>query len=158
MSSVCQNSTAETISINLPPVNLWAPYQFLFDSTDISALDIYAIRSTNNFDNPFERYLALTYEQEGTFGVVTRDIVRGGEKGIDDKGRISVEFVSHAGLPTERRAFAYAPQKGLYVPTKDGLFWPGTTIPFETLEFREVSEARKRLAFNEIFFLQKHLC
>jgi len=129
--------------ISLELTNWYSSLQNLFDQTDVSGKEVYLAYSYNNFKNPFQQADEQRYKERGWWAELFRDIVREGGKGVDNKDRLDVVYVSHAGTKWQKEHRDWAPKPGWYVPTEDGIFVPETLIPFETLQNRE--EAIRRL-------------
>ena len=127
--------------VALEPTNFGAPYQALFDQTDVSGYDLWRAYSHNNFDNQLAKADEALYKSRGLFGEILRDKI------IDStglvNGRLMMKYVSHAGLANQKEHDISAPINGYWVPTKDGIFVQETLIPFETVTDRK--EAIKRL-------------
>ncbi|MBI4170361.1 MAG: hypothetical protein HY514_01610 [Candidatus Aenigmarchaeota archaeon] len=126
------------------------PYQNLHDQTDVSGYEMFVLESTDNFNNPFQKAMEALYMQRGWFGLILRDVIRKGSKGTDDKGKLNLDYVSHAGTEWEKKHNVWAPQNNWYVPNDDcerrnGVvipFQPGTMVPFETVKSK--AQAIKR--------------
>ena len=129
--------------ISVEPTGWGLPYQQLFDQTNASGHEVFLIESHNNFNNLYQSASEARHKQRGWWAQIFRDIVREGEKGTDDKGRLNVSYVSHAGTQFERNHDLWAPKNGYWVPTNDGIFVPETLVPFETVSNR--NEAIRRL-------------
>ncbi len=116
--------------IALEPTNWGAPYQKLFDQTDVSGYEEWLAYSHNNFHNPSEKADEQRYQQRGWWAEIVCDKVKVGRRGID--------YISHAGTEWEKtHSGIWAPLNGWCVPTDDGMFYEGTLIPFETVEDRQ---------------------
>ncbi|MBI2232566.1 MAG: hypothetical protein HYU56_01490 [Candidatus Aenigmarchaeota archaeon] len=129
----------------------WAlSYQKLHDQTDVSGWEMFLLESHDNFNNPFAQAMQSLYTNKGWFGLILRDVIRDGGTGTDDKGRLHLTYVSHAGTEWEQAHDIKAPKNGFYVPNDDcetinGVvvpFQPGTIVPFETVKSKK--EAVKR--------------
>jgi len=133
-----------TAHVAFEPTNFSKPYKDLHNQTDVSGFELFVLDSHNNYDNPFHQARENLYKQRGNkwFGLITRDIVREG-RGADDKSRLNVQYVSHAGTQWEKVHNVWMPKNGFYVPNDDGLFHEGTLVPIETVEDR--NEAIRRL-------------
>jgi hypothetical protein len=127
--------------IALDPTNFGAPYQALFDQTDASGHEVWLAESHNNFVNPMQQASEQRYAN-GWWAEIFRDVVRK-NGGTDDKGRLNVTYLSHAGTEWEKPHNVWLPRNGYWVPTKDGVFVPETLVPFETVQNR--GEAIKRM-------------
>jgi hypothetical protein len=124
-----------------------APYQALFGQTDASGYEVWLAESDNGFNNDFQnageqRYInnfqksvKQRYE-EGWWGEIFRDVVRP-HGGTDNRGRLNVDYVSQEGTEWEKTHTVWMPSTGLWVPTKDGVFVPGTLVPFETIHDKQ---------------------
>ncbi len=131
------------------PAGWGLPYQKLHDQTDVSGWEIAVLESTNNFRNPFAQAMQNLYDTRGPFGLILRDVIRESH-GTDDKGRLHLTYVSHAGTQWEQAHDVKASKNGWYVPNDDcetinGIvvpFQPGTIVPFETVE--SINEAVER--------------
>src|SRR3989344_2152606 len=123
--------------------NFGRPYQELFDQTDVSGAEVWQAYSHNNFSNPLQQADEQRYQERGWWAEIFRDIVRDGGKGTDANGRLNLNYISHADTEWEQQHDVWAPQNGWYVPTDDGIFIPGTLVPFETTQ--DKNEAIKRL-------------
>ncbi len=122
--------------ISLEVTKFFRPHRVVFDQTDVSGADVFAAYSFNNFSNPFQRTDKERYRLCGSWDEIFRDIVRKSGKGTSN-GRLNVQYVSHAGAPMERtHNDIWAPDSGYWVPTDDGIFYPETLIPFETVKDR----------------------
>lgn len=136
--------------IALKPTDWGLPYQQLHDQTDVSGWEMAVLESTDNYKNPFAQAMQQIYGQRRGFALILRDVVRNGGTGTDDKKRLHLTYVSHAGTEWEQAHDVKVPKSGFYVPTDDcetinGVvvpFQPGTIVPFETVKTRK--EAVKR--------------
>jgi len=133
------------IRIAFEPANWGDSYQNLHGQTDVSCYDLFLATSHNNFNNEFQQAEEQRYKARGPWALITRDIVRNGDRGTDNHGRSHITYVSHAGTEWERIHKLWVPKPGLWVPTNDGIFYEDTGIPFETLPFEKRKEALKRL-------------
>ena len=129
--------------IALEPTNWEAPYQKLFDQTDVSGYEVWLAESSNNFSNAFQRSSEQRFKKRRYWAEIFRDIVQDGGRGTDDKKRLNLNYISHAGTEWEKSQNIWAPKSGFYVPTNEGIFVPGTLVPFETVQGRK--EAMTRL-------------
>ena len=122
--------------IALEPTGFGKPYKKLFEQTDVSGYEVWLLESYNNFQNPFAMASEALYDKMEWWGEIFRDkIVE--SFGIDDKGRLKVKYISHAETEWEKEHDVWFPKNGWYVPTKDGIFVPGTLVPFRTVETKE---------------------
>ena len=136
--------------IVLEPEGWGKSYQELHDQTDVSGYEEYLLASTNSFNNPFQQAMEGTFKQRGWFGIILRDVVRNGGKGTDDRGRLNLNYVSHAGTEWKKENNVWVPKNGWYVPNDDcekinGIvipFQPRTIIPFETVQTKAEANAR----------------
>ena len=133
------------------------PYKELQAQTDVSGYEKWLAYSSGNFDNPFQQSDEARFEDRGWWAEIVKDLVREGGKGVDDKGRLNLVYVSHAGTEWEQvhgeNGDIWAPENGWYVPTDDDTFIPekglwipfheGTIIPRETVQDKR--EAIRRL-------------
>jgi len=133
------------IRIAFEPANWGASRQNLHDQTDVGLYDLFLASSQNNFDNLFQQAEEQRYTDRDAWALITRDVVRDGNRGTDSNGRRHIIYISHAGTEWERVQKLWAPKIGYYVPTNDGWFYEDTGIPFETLPFDKRKEALKRL-------------
>ena len=129
------------------------PYRQLHKQTPTSGWDLFLAESHNNFRNPFQQALEDLYrqrvrERKGGYGLILRDIVREGGRGVDSKSRLHLKYISHAGMKEEDEQDVFWPENGYWVPTSDGIFAYGTIAPFETVKDRSV--AIRRLESNGI--------
>ena len=125
-----------TARIYLEPTGFGKSFQELFNQTDVSGYEVWLLESYNNFQNPFAKASEAKYDEMGPWKEIFRDkIVE--SFGIDDKGRLKVKYVSHAGTEWEKEHTVRFPKDGFYVPTKDGIFVPGTLVPFRTVETKK---------------------
>jgi len=122
--------------IALEPTGFGRPYQELFDQTDVSGYEVWLLESYNNFQNPFAKASQALYHKKGRWTEIFRDVIIE-SFGIDDKGRLKVKYVSHARTEWEKEHTVRFPKDGWYVPTKDGIFVPGTLVPLRTVETKE---------------------
>jgi len=137
-----------TALISTEPTGWGEPYKDLFDQTDTSGHEAWLAYSFNNFSNKFQAADQKRYSERGWWGEIFHDIIRNGYRGIDDKGRLNINYISHAGTKWERHHDVWAPKNGWYVPTADGIFVPETLVAFETVEDKK--EAIKKLEANGI--------
>ena len=129
--------------ISFEPTNFGSPYQQLFGQTDVSGSEVFQAYGHNNFDNQFQQADEQRYKDRGWWAEIFRDVVRAGSRG-EVNGRLGLVYVSHAGIPElEKVHNVLAPKNGYWVPTNDGIFVPGTLIPFETVQDKK--EATRRL-------------
>jgi len=122
--------------IALEPSNWGAPYQKLFDQMDASGWEVWEAYSHEGFNNPFQNADEARRKLRRNWAEILRDTVMEGGKGVDGKGRLNMRYVSHAGTAWEKQHDLWAPEKGYWVPTNDGVFHEGTLIPFETMQNR----------------------
>ncbi|MBI3190445.1 hypothetical protein HYZ41_01945, partial [archaeon] len=108
-------TTQRKAKVALEPKGFGLPYQKLHDMTDVSGYELFLLESTNNFNNDFQKAMESTYKEKGWFGLILRDIVRDG-KGADGKGRLNINYISHAGTEWEKEHDVWAPKDGWYVP------------------------------------------
>ncbi len=135
---------AKEALVALEPSNWGADYQKLFDQTDVSGAELWAAYSHANFNNPLQKSDEARYEAMHGWAEILRDVVREDGRGTDDKGRLGMNYVSHAGTEWEKtHKGIWAPKSGFWVPTADGIFYEGTLIPFETVQDKK--EAVRRL-------------
>lgn len=132
--------------VAMEPTKFGKPYKELDDQTDESGWEEWALYSSNGFDNEFARADEVRYAQIGWWGVNFRDRMKEDGRGVDDKGRLGIIYISHNGLQYEKtHTGLWAPKDGFIVPTGEGIFHEGTLIPFETVPFESRKEALRRL-------------
>jgi len=134
--------------IDLQLDNWGKPARQLFSKTDVSGWELWLAFSHNNFNNPCQqadeqRYKSRRLYGRGLYVELFRDTAREGGRGVDDKGRLDIIYVSHADTEWQKEHTVWAPKPGWCVPTGDGIFVSETAIPFETL--RDKKEAIRRL-------------
>src|SRR3989338_6718735 len=122
-----------TRKIAFEPTNFGAPYQKLFDQTDVSGYEEWLLESHDNFQNPFAQASQKRYDEMGDWAVIHRDRIPQQKARADDKGRLRITYISHAGTEWQKEHDVWAPESGWYMPTQDGVFHEGTLIPFETI-------------------------
>jgi len=122
--------------IALEPTGFGKPYKKLFEQTDVSGYEVWLLESYNNFQNPFAMASEALYDKMEWWGEILRDVIVE-SFGIDDKGRLKVKYVSHAETEWEKEHDVWFPKIGWYVPTKDGIFVPGTLVPLKTVETKK---------------------
>ncbi len=135
--------------ISTEPTGWNETYRKLFDQTDISGWELFLTGSYNNFKNRFWRAM----KRNDAYLIIARDIIRKGEKGMDDKGRTHVVYISNANTDQQREHKIRAPPDGWGVPTDECIIVngvmvpviPGTLIPFNTVESKRnaIKIARK---------------
>ena len=114
-------------------INFGIPYKKLHDQTDVSGSEVFQVYSHNNFDNSLQKADEQRYKDRGWWAEIFRDVVRAGSRG-EVNGRLDLVYISHAGIPElQKEHSVLVPQNGYWVPTDDGIFVPGTLIPFETV-------------------------
>ena len=133
---------ARTTLVSLDVSGFGRSYKELFNQTDLSGSEIWTLYSHNNFSNPLQQADEQRYQDRGYWAELFRDIVRDGGKGTDANGRLNLNYISHAGTEWEQQHNVRAPKSGWYVPTDDGIFVPGTLIPFETVNTKKDAVAR----------------
>jgi len=122
--------------IVLEPTDFERSLLELFNQTDVSGYEVWLLESYNNFQNPFAKASEAFYKKKGSWEEIFRDkIVE--SFGIDDKGRLKVKYISHAETEWEKEHDVWFPKNGWYVPTKDGIFVPGTLVPLKTVKTKE---------------------
>ncbi len=132
--------------VAMEPTNFGRSYKELDSQTDESGWEEWVLYSSDGFDNEFAKADEARYAQRGWWGVNFRDRIKEDGRGLDDKGKLGVVYVSHNGLEYEQtHTGIWAPKKGFIVPTKDGMFYDGTIVPFETVPFENKKEALRRL-------------
>ncbi|MBI4014443.1 MAG: hypothetical protein HY365_00635 [Candidatus Aenigmarchaeota archaeon] len=134
-------------------------YDELFRQTNVGGYELWLAFSENGCDNPVARKDRNLYERRmelvmrkvhgepagnseiypdnsfsGAWGEVTRDVVMNGDRGEDDRGRRHIIYISHFETEQEERHELWAPAKLVVMPTDDGIFYPGTLIPFSTVD------------------------
>lgn len=129
--------------VPLDVINQGLPCQELFYRTDISGYEALGAEMDNNFDNQLARSGVDRYREKGAWIEIYHDMIADDARGIDDRGRLGVDYISHSGTEWEKtHGDLWAPKPGWCVPTNDGLIVPGTALPFETLEDRKEATAR----------------
>ena len=86
-----------TRKIAFEPTNFGAPYQALFDQTDVSGYEEWLLESHDNFRNPFAQASQRRYDEMGYWGVIHRDRIPQQEARADDRGRLHITYISHDG-------------------------------------------------------------
>ncbi len=133
---------ARVTLIALKLTNFGEPYKKLFDQTDLNGSEVFAAYSHDNFSNPFQLADEQLYKRMGWWFELFKDVVRESGRGTDDKGRLNVSYVSHATTQWEKSHNVWMPESGYWVPTEDGVFVPGTLVPFETVESKKIAMSR----------------
>jgi hypothetical protein len=124
--------------IALEPTGWGKSFQELFDQTDVSGYEVWLAESQNNFENPFAKASEELYMKKGfSWCEIFHDVVKRGERGTNDKGKKHIIYISHANTEQEKTHESWTPGYGYFVPTSDGIFYPGTLIPFHALEKRD---------------------
>ncbi len=136
-------TSARKALVALEPSNWGADYQTLFGQTDVSGAELWTAYSHNNFNSLLQKADEARYKARRGWAEIFRDVVRSGGSGTDNKGRLNMDYVSHAGTEWEQTHNVWAPKNGFWVPTADGIFYEGTLIPFETVQNKK--EAVRRL-------------
>jgi hypothetical protein len=113
------------------------PYKDLFNQTNASGHEVFALYSLDNFNNPLQEADEALYKKMDWWAEIFRDIVRNGGRGINDKGQLHVQYTANARTPQEKNQKLWAPKKGFWYPTDDGFFHEGTLVPFATTENRD---------------------
>ena len=132
-----------TAMVPLEITNHGKPCSYLFGQTDVSAYEVILAESADSFSNAFQISGMLRYDRKGSWIEISRDIISDTDKGVDDIGRLNVDYISHVDTQwEEKHRDIWAPRSGWLSPTDDGLVVPGTSIPFETLEDRKEVVAR----------------
>jgi hypothetical protein len=134
--------------IAMRPTGWGNTYKELFEQTDVSGYELFLAESHNNYSNKFidsmrKLYKEMERSNKTMFGILLKDIVKLGDKGVDDKNRIHMKYISHAHMEGESEQDVWWPEDGFWVPTLDGIFVPGTLCPFETTD--DADEAGKKL-------------
>jgi hypothetical protein len=125
-----------TARIALEPTGFGRPYKKLFNQTDVSGYEVWLLESYNNFQNPFAKASEALYDKMGPWAEIFRDVIVE-SFGMDDKENLKVRYISHYETEFEKEHDVWFPKIGWYVPTKDGIFVPGTLVPFRTVETKE---------------------
>ena len=142
---------AKVIQVSFEPRGFKLSYSDLHKQTPISLYALAKAEGTNNFDNPLARAMEAFYKQRGKewYGLITRDVVEEGGRGVDDKGRLHLEVTSFDGIKGwQRTRKVWAPKSGYPVPTADsngtfaGLFQEGTPVPYDTVDFEKYAKAK----------------
>ncbi|MFH0832370.1 MAG: hypothetical protein V1900_01445 [Candidatus Aenigmatarchaeota archaeon] len=141
MGFVIFEETEKLVSLEL--TGFGQPCQKLFDQTDASGYEVFCLFSRNNFNNSLQKADYELFNKNGPWIEVFRDTVREGHKGADDKGMLHILYISGAKTNQEKEQYLWVPKDGFWVPTDDGVFYPGTIVPFETVLGKE--EARRQL-------------
>jgi hypothetical protein len=136
---------ARTVEIPLPLGNFGIPYAELHKKAPASGHEVWLAYSHNNFKNPLQQSDEALYKKMGYWAEIFHDIVTGRNpnKGEVTYGRTPLLYIANARTPNEQRIEVLASKEGWYVPTEDGLFVPGTLVPFETI--KDKGESKKRL-------------
>ncbi|GEM_PF-2356744 len=148
------------ITVSLEPKGWGNSYKSLHAQTPLSLYAMAQLESADSFNNPVARAIETLYKQrtvdgqkltKAPFGLITRDKIREGGKGENDKGRLHLRVTSFDGVKGwQRTKHVWAPKSGYIVPTNDsdrtlaGLFQEGTPVPVETTPFENRREAVKR--------------
>jgi hypothetical protein len=103
------------------------PYKQLHKETPVSGYDMFLAERHNNFRNTFQQALEDLYqqrvkEQKGGYVLILKDLVREGGKGTDDKGRLHMKYVSHAGMSEEKEQDVMWPNNRGFLLTPDFSF------------------------------------
>ncbi len=128
--------------VALEPTNFGKSFNKLDSQTDESGWEEWVLYSSDGFDNEFAKADEARYAQRGWWGVNFRDRIVPADNAVDEKGRLHATYVSHAGLEWQKRYDVQIPAKGWYVKTDDGIFVPGTLVPFETLKNKKEAVQR----------------
>ena len=145
-----------TAKIAIEPTDFGKPYKKLFEQTDVSGYEVWLLESYNNFQNPFAKASEALYDKMEWWAEIFRDkIVE--SFGIDDKGRLKVKYISHYKTEWEKEHDVWFPPYGWYVPTKDGIFVPGTLVPFRTVETKkEAIKEWEKAGLDPSYVSQSH--
>jgi len=125
-----------TAKIAIEPTGFGKPYKKLFEQTDVSGYEVWLLESYNNFQNPFAKASEAKYNEMGPWAEIFRDVIVE-SFGIDDKENLKVRYISHYKTEFEKEHDVWFPKIGWYVPTKDGIFVPGTLVPLKTVETKK---------------------
>ena len=87
--------------VTLEPTNFGKSYKKLDGQTDTSGWEEWILYSSNNFDNEFAIADEERHAQRGWLGVNFRDRIKEDGRGVDDKGRLGITYISHSGLQCE---------------------------------------------------------
>ena len=153
MSYVEIAKNGKTARVSYEPKGFGEPYKDLHEQTSISLYFMAKAEGSDNFDNPLARSMEAVCQQQQLkwYGLITRDVVEEGGKGVDDKGRLHLKVTAFDGIEGwEKTGEVWAPKSGYLVPTDDSdgtfaeLFHEGTPVPKETLPFEKRDEAIAR--------------
>ncbi len=145
---------------SLKPEGWGESYRMLHEQTPVSLYALAAVEGADNFDNPCAIAMQGLYDRRTVnvqklrnepFALITRDVIREGGRGINDKGRLHLRATSFDGIRGwQKTKYVWSPKPGYPVPTDDsdgtfaGLFHEGTPVAIETLPFEKRREAVKK--------------
>ncbi|MBI4162526.1 MAG: hypothetical protein HY513_02490 [Candidatus Aenigmarchaeota archaeon] len=151
------SQNGKVLQVSLIPRGFKLPYPDLHEQTPISLYALAKAEGVNNFENPVAQAMEAFYQKRERqwYGLITRDVIEKGGRGVDNKGRLHLRVVSFDGIEGwEKTGEVWAPKAGYIVPTSDsdgtfaGLFHEGTPVPIETLPFEERDGAVARWEAN----------
>jgi len=127
------------------------PYQILHKQTGTDGYSAFLLESQGNFNNIFAKLSQARYDIEGFWAELFKNVIREGEKGINDNGELDIVYVFNPETNNEKEVRIHAPPQGFYVPTGkfDGnnvakiLFQEDTLIPHKTIPFENRDKAVK---------------
>jgi hypothetical protein len=120
----------------------------LFRYATVSGADVFKAYSENNFGkdgpNPFhDADLQRKSEPGPEWQELFRDIVLGrypSKREAIPKDYIPILYIANRDTEKETEIKALVPPYGLWVPSEEGIFYPGTVIPFKTIPFVETDD------------------